>query len=93
MVVAEEDGIESVHLLRHELRGILLQAVFHRDAAVETAMEEADDEVGLLHLLDILHPAACADNHILELQSLPQALVQPGADGGGDHAEDGNLKR
>ena len=91
VVVSEEDGVKAVHLLCYELRGILLEAVVHRDAAIEAAMEEADDEVGLLHLLDILHPAACADNHILKLQPLPQALVQPGADGGSDHAEDGDL--
>ena len=91
VVVAEEDGIKALHLLCHSLGGVFLHIVLHRDATIKAAVEEADDDVRTLHLLDVLHPSARAAHHLLKLQALPQALVEPAGDGWRQHAKDGYL--
>ena len=97
VVVAEEHDVEAGHLACHPLRGILfdgllrVEHVGHADAAAFAAVEEADDEVGVLHLLQVGHPVAGAADHVLKGQSLPERLVEPAGYGGGEHADDGNL--
>ena len=65
MVVTEEDKVEAGNFA-----GYLQRCVFFvlgsLDAAFLAAMEEADDDIGLLVLLDVGHPLARTCHHVVE---------------------------
>ena len=88
MVVAEDDGVEAGYRARHLLGGILGVCVGD-DAAIKAAMEDADDDVGLLVLLHVCHPFAGRRLDICKLQFAPKLARQPVGDGGGEHADEG----
>ena len=90
MVVSEEDDVEAGHLSGHRSRRVLL-IVLSDDASVLARVEQAEDQVGALLLLDILHPFLGAAYHLLKLHALPYRLVQPVGDSGRQHADHADL--
>ena len=90
VVVAEEHDVESRYLAGYGLRGILLVAVSPYAAAL-AGVEQAEDQVALFHLLQVLHPLLGTAYHFLKLQPFPYRLVQPVGDGWRQHTDDGNL--
>ena len=90
MVVSEEDNVEAWNLLGYSLCGILF-IVGCLDAAIESGVEKTEEQVGLLDILNILHPLTGALHHILELHTFPDGVVEPVGNGGGKHAQHHNL--
>ena len=89
MVVAEEDDVESAHLLGH-LQRLVLAVFCSGDTVVLTRMEQAHDQIGMLIGFDVGHPLACRLHHVVESQPAPQFFSKPTWDGGGQHADDRN---
>ena len=90
MVVSEEDDVEARHLLGHSLRSVLLVFI-SLDTALQSGMEQSENQVGLLHILDILHPFLGAAGHLFKLHAFPYRLVQPVGNGGCQHTDDTDL--
>ena len=90
MVVAIANEVEARHLFGHQFDGIL--SIFGcDDATVETTVEQSHDKVGLLTLLDYLHPLASRAHHLLKPESRPQLLRQPIGNGRSEQTKDGYL--
>ena len=88
--MAEEYDVEAGHLLGHGLSGVLV-VVGSMDAAIQSGVEESEDEVGLLVFFDVLHPLTGTLGHFLELHALPHLAIQPLWYGGRQHTDDADF--
>ena len=90
MVVPEENEVEARHFFCHLDRGVFI--IFGSlNASVFSAVEEADDNIRLFILLEILHPFAGVCYHIFKFQSAPEILREPVWNGRSNHSQDCHL--
>ncbi len=94
MVMSDKNEIETGDHLGDELRCVFVVRRVAGHIAigvVDTGMEQANQQIGMLFFLDDGNPFLCTLDHILEFHSGPELRRQPVRDFGGDHAENRDL--
>ena len=90
VVVSEEDDVEAWYLVCNGCRSVLF-VLIGDDTTVLARVEQSKEQIGLLLLLDILHPFLGAAYHLLKLETFPDGFVQPVRDGWCQHTDDTDL--